>query len=587
MKTEERIHALLEDRSFPRMVLIDGDWGVGKTFYVKNELQPYLKANYPVPYKTIYLSLYGVTSLNDFKDRLMSLAYATHEKASESSGRLLNLLGSSTQVLEGTRGIGALLGTASSIAKQILFNKLDKLVLLLDDLERISSEIVRSEIIGECLNLTDTKSIKIVVIANQSKVGATPDIEKAFSDTVHINRTPEQLIDIVNKLYQGNNALTEHQIKTILELIKAFKLKNLRIIRRSIDRFKLTCSLFKEIKDVNYEMVHLNILHASFRTCIAINQHGYTLEEILESLDDVWKIIGEDEPEIDKRKSYLDSLISPLHYKVGANVITFIATYENKISDINMELSLPTSSSPIETMLYYGFKRQPQAWLDKYLPDFKESIFSDNKKPIFKWMKSCSMYAYMVKEGYVDDNLPLVLEKIEQQLNYGKFEYEHTICEMLENIHMSVQNPELLTIFSDLLKRKTAQEKEDNIQSFHDNFLFSWNSVREEAQSKFEHKPFFNQFTKDELIKALTIWEATEVYNLYTFMSGRYNFNNIEAFFSEELDALNYLSEALDQVHEACKFGVKKGNLSVLKHTVNKSLAHLRERMGVEVAIPE
>ncbi|EOG7766662.1 P-loop NTPase fold protein [Vibrio parahaemolyticus] len=39
MKTEERIHSLLEDRSFPSMILLDGHWGVGKTHFVKYSLK--------------------------------------------------------------------------------------------------------------------------------------------------------------------------------------------------------------------------------------------------------------------------------------------------------------------------------------------------------------------------------------------------------------------------------------------------------------------------------------------------------------------------------------------------------------------
>lgn len=150
MKTEQRIHALLEDRSFPRMVLIDGPWGIGKTFYVTNVLQPYLNQIYPKPFKTIYLSLYGVTSLNDFKDRLISIVYANNADFSVKGGKFLGFLGQSTEVTSSTKGVTALLSAASSVAKQILFNKLNNLVILLDDLERITLENVRMEVVGEC-----------------------------------------------------------------------------------------------------------------------------------------------------------------------------------------------------------------------------------------------------------------------------------------------------------------------------------------------------------------------------------------------------------------------------------------------------
>ena len=37
------ILTLLEDDAFPSMVILDGEWGAGKTYYIKTELIPALK----------------------------------------------------------------------------------------------------------------------------------------------------------------------------------------------------------------------------------------------------------------------------------------------------------------------------------------------------------------------------------------------------------------------------------------------------------------------------------------------------------------------------------------------------------------
>lgn len=66
-----------------------------------------------------------------------------------------------------------------------------------------------------------------------------------------------------------------------------------------------------------------------------------------------------------------------------------------------------------------------------------------------------------------------------------------------------------------------------------------------------------------------------------SFLNNRYEFNNIESFFSDELNSLGDLSEVLEQVHGECEFGVMKGNLSVLKNTVNKVYKRLRERVSM------
>lgn len=513
MKTEQRIHALLEDRSFPRMVLIDGPWGIGKTFYVTNVLQPYLNQIYPKPFKTIYLSLYGVTSLNDFKDRLISIVYANNADFSVKGGKFLGFLGQSTEVTSSTKGVTALLSAASSVAKQILFNKLNNLVILLDDLERITLENVRMEVVGECLNLVETKNIKIVFVANKSKVGSIEYIEKAFGDVIYIKRSANELIDVVNHIYKDQNSLTEFQSETVLELIKTLKINNLRIIKRSIDRFRMVCSLFKEIEGVNYERVHSSILNASFRINVAIHVYGATLEEILETLGSFYNFFDDEDKRklVEDRNGKIDELISPLSY-MNENVVTYIAILVNNISDINIELNLPQGNSSDDRMLSYSFRYESQGWFNENLPKFKCFIFDDGKKPIYKWMKSCSVYLYMIDNGYVSGEYSVLIGKIKEILVNDDFEYEHEIGEMLDGVRHNIINDELREIFSGYLHGKISDSKQCNLDSFHGGFLQSWSLVSESAENDFEHKPFINMFTRDEFLVILNRWSTGDIY---------------------------------------------------------------------------
>ncbi|PST87627.1 hypothetical protein C9I86_12910 [Photobacterium sp. NCIMB 13483] len=348
MNTNMRIYSLLEDRSFPSMVLLDGHWGVGKTYYVKHELQPYLVNNYLAPYKVIYLSLYGVTSLDDFKDRVISLTYTENKKSSWLTKQSTDLIGSSAQVLSGTRGVGAVLGGVTSIIKHHYFNKLDNLVLLLDDLERITCEKVRTQVIGECLNLTENKQhIKIVVIGNQVKVGAHADIEKVFSDIVYIKPTPTESLDVVKKIYIGVKKLNDHEQSEVAKCLKSLELDNLRIIRRAIDRYKAVCALFERVDGVNYNYLESKLIDTSFRISTAIHREGFSLHEILEGIEDRQREISFSDKEkikedklsdVDKRHLELETYISPIRHHTPQSLATYIATYKNNFYDIHQEL---------------------------------------------------------------------------------------------------------------------------------------------------------------------------------------------------------------------------------------------------------
>ncbi len=52
-------------------VLISGPWGVGKTYQVKQ----FLQRHQPKPEKLLYVSLYGLSTLDEIRDALFQAAY--------------------------------------------------------------------------------------------------------------------------------------------------------------------------------------------------------------------------------------------------------------------------------------------------------------------------------------------------------------------------------------------------------------------------------------------------------------------------------------------------------------------------------
>lgn len=61
---------LLEDR-YTQAILIDGKWGTGKTFFVKEKLIPTLKNDSSLKYTNIYyLSLYDIKDLNELTNKI-------------------------------------------------------------------------------------------------------------------------------------------------------------------------------------------------------------------------------------------------------------------------------------------------------------------------------------------------------------------------------------------------------------------------------------------------------------------------------------------------------------------------------------
>ena len=80
----DQFETLLTDDSFPPMVLLDGEWGCGKTHFVRKELAPKLEAKlFPNnQHSCSYLSVYGLSSIDDFRNRILSLRYLKRESKS-------------------------------------------------------------------------------------------------------------------------------------------------------------------------------------------------------------------------------------------------------------------------------------------------------------------------------------------------------------------------------------------------------------------------------------------------------------------------------------------------------------------------
>jgi len=591
MNNTERIHTLLEDRSFPSMVLLDGHWGVGKTYYVKKELLPHLKRNYPAPFKTIYLSLYGVTSLDDFKDRILSLTYTENKKSSWLAKQGSDLIGSSAQALSGTRGVAAALGGVASIVKYHYFNKIDNLVLVLDDLERITCDKIRTQVIGECLNLTENKQhVKIVVVGNQDKIGTHEDVEKAFSDIVHLKRAPSESIEVIKTIYTGTKELSNHELHEISKCLKSLELDNLRVIRRAIDRYKAVCSLFERFDEVNYDYLESKLIDASFRISTAIHREGFSLEEILEGLEDTHRQfkLRSGKVEIDKlndleiRHLELETYISPIRFHAPQSLATYIATYQNNFYDIHQELKIPTSPEAIELFLSYGFRDKDEEWFAQNIGVLTKEVFEPNVNRLLFWMRCCGLYFYMLSMGYVEEQEETFRSKVEELLEANDFSLDLDFRDLEHNLHTHIRDDKLNQLFRTYIEKyKTKRSKVKN-QSFISDFINDYKSVHAEIDTALMHTPFLHNFTSEDFRNALSYWSPKEVEDFMHDMHSRYDLNNIDDYYSKELDGLICLSSEIQSLIVKSSFGLKRGSLSHLDSMIRGVITRLEASVNLK-----
>ena len=171
-------------------IMVNGEWGSGKSYYIKHGFDSLVKSIL-VPtnenedqgrkwyerkkdcyYKPAYISLYGVSSVEDFEVRVF---YGINSWTNNGFIRIGGLLGSK---------IGEFVGVSSGKkdAKTITYIRKNR-VLVFDDLERICDDkIPVKEVLGLINSYAEHSHFKVVVVCNENHYEADKFIDDVKND---------------------------------------------------------------------------------------------------------------------------------------------------------------------------------------------------------------------------------------------------------------------------------------------------------------------------------------------------------------------------------------------------------------------
>lgn len=147
-------------------IMLTGEWGTGKSHYIKNELIPFLAVN--GGHKCILVSLYGLTCVNDISKSIY-LESRLKVLNSKSEGLAAGSLAATTVIKGVSTFFGIELG-ASEDAWQKLYQSIDlsgKLIIL-EDIER--TQINLMELMGYVNNLVEQDGVKVLLVANEEEI---------------------------------------------------------------------------------------------------------------------------------------------------------------------------------------------------------------------------------------------------------------------------------------------------------------------------------------------------------------------------------------------------------------------------------
>jgi len=166
IKTIERFR---KERLYDYALMINGRWGCGKSYFIKNKLIPSLQKKEDKP-QIIYISLFGIKDADKISDMIL------YEKLKSDMENKHPEMAKGIQI--GSTIIQKIAKAVVKDAKDYTeaffsiyetFTGFDNNVIIIDDLERCSCDV--NESLGAINNLVEHSNASVIVVANEEEIG--------------------------------------------------------------------------------------------------------------------------------------------------------------------------------------------------------------------------------------------------------------------------------------------------------------------------------------------------------------------------------------------------------------------------------
>lgn len=259
-KIKEAVKVYLNEENSDYAIMLNGKWGCGKTYFVKNELIDHIQEQ--DNREVIYISLFGITNIdelynnislhlvnikaNEYAQNKRKLydhnAYDKKINTSESNSISFwaGMLNKSFNLLPQSETLKKI--TADINGKVINFNKY---VFIFDDLERNS--LGYTTLLGFFDKVADQNNLKAILVCDENKIKEKDKDEfyKTFKEkviglTIEYNSNMDAEFDNIVSYYVKNEDVKKYfsdNKKRVLSLFKSADSYNLRTLISACKRF--------------------------------------------------------------------------------------------------------------------------------------------------------------------------------------------------------------------------------------------------------------------------------------------------------------------------------------------------------------
>ena len=589
------------NNSEPYALQINGEWGVGKTFFVNDFFKNESKI------KSVYFSVSGYNSLQELKKELLLLIaiklddksivkYGNHALSIFKKFNLSNKL-----VLNSITVFSDTLLETYKNSKLVKNN--GKLVIILDDFERLSPNIDYQDLLG-FISTEIINNFKTLIISNENQIKDKEKFllikEKIISKTIEFSRDESILKNIIHNNTRSN--FLSKNVSWLLDIISTYtdlQKINLRTIFSIIYNFEFIedklnenpLDLDKEYREEYLKSILLNIFVIVFelKSGHFLNKSLYQMKT--HDFDTMFYFFGKNDPE-----NYWHYLITNYHkknkefdkYIIYSDTITSYVVSGLWLED-NYRQKWYSIFYPNSTTSNFNKLKDFYSYSDEELLEIQTNILSDcdnDSLTLDQILDSYIRLSYLKTKGLLlieEGKLNSLLEVLSKKINGRKIsEYElNNLQEQLILNQMAIDEDTQIKI-KNLLKAKEEQlYTEMNLNLFEaimsDDYKKE-NSICDKLSS--ENIKIFKIILSNNLLESHIITKNNKSYLLSSFINRRYlRIGNSYEFHQDETTDVEKLIAKINELLNKLELGkVDSYNINILLERLKQLLKHWKKQ---------
>lgn len=600
-------------------IIINGNYGIGKTHYIKNELFPLVKEK-SIPncekqekYIPIHISLFGVKSIDDIQNQIFIELYPILKKKG-----LKIAIGLGKTVFKYLSGsdFNDLLGDIDTSSRN--FIDYNKILLCIDDIDRKSANIDIVEVFGFINNLVENFNAKIIIITNEDvlRENAQSDKdnysnlkEKVIGISINFNTNVPLIYDeIIKQKYKStdksyfdfltkNKALIVKRIEQNKDNLRnlLFFFEHFKIVHKNLLAYFSTEKKFDILKDdiiyyvldfalpiaIEYKMGKLNStnfeeIQAIYRNSF-IDIYNYLKEKDVKKVPKLYSDIY--------REMYISNNLQKRFY------FDSVFNYITGISSLNIE------ELAIELNSIYKFEDNTISERDQILSklnywgciDLKSNEYRSLTIKLLKFVDQGefvleqypTVFHYVTRfSNILNFNVDKLIKRFKRGINKGKKNYKYHVF-----LHMKLSVEKTAEFYDDLtevvnycikinncIKEETESKKILDIFEMFSKEFDTFLEKVQEYNNEFSLTPFFTKFNFNKTWGKIKTLQNTQIINLAFYISDRYKVNIYEDLYPEK-DFLLALNDVIEkELAKKSKTKMEKVALEIFKSKVLVSI---------------